>query len=658
MKLRTALLLASLAVATATARPALAVMDPAHAQADVDAAMKEHDYPFCRDPHEPLSSRAVDLCGHASAIPGCAGYVAACGRATTPPPPSAPPWWLRWLSIPPFIGTLAQVLVWLLVAALVIAVIIPIARGLARIRRKEPLPAEKKAPGAIAPVPVMAEVASLTDEEEILARARELAARGELAASMQLYLVASLRALDKRGAVRIAKDRTNGEYVRACSDPGAKPALRDIVREVDRVQFGGEPATTDGLERAARQAIAIVRALPVTMLLVLACLSLGCGGVSMPKPRQKGDDPAGLELMRDVVARQGVNLHGLDSSLATMPLPAPGERAPAVLIDMDRTSVDDETREHLLAWVDAGGVLVLAGFPSSWPKELKAKSATAAAPLKITARRLLLRAPPRKTGEAAGEATPEDGDDEPDDEPEKDIYAHTNERGEVVDSGGLAMGATPDRIAWFDDGTTYAASVRRGRGVVVGIATDELLTNAGLARPGNAAALVAILSSAARTEMRMASSEDGVSPPSTPIAALLRAGLGLALAHAAVFTLVLFAAVGRRHARPRPVPPPRRRAFSEHVEAVGALYARARSSPHALAAYARFADERLRARMPRGSGDVASFLASRARMPLHVCQQLWARAMQAKSGAPPLGDELAVLRELSSLYAAAMAQDR
>jgi hypothetical protein len=32
--------------------------------------------------------------------------------------------------------------------------------------------------------------------------------------------------------------------------------------------------------------------------------------------------------------------------------------------------------------------------------------------------------------------------------------------------------------------------------------------------------------------------------------------------------------------------------------------------------------------------------------------------MQAKSGAPPLGDELTVLRELSSLYAAAMAQDR
>ena len=651
MRPRTLVFLAALATAAATAAPALAVMDPAHAQADVDAAMREHDYPFCREPHEPLSPDAVELCDHASAIPGCSGYVAACARATAPHPPPSTPWWLRWLTIPPFIGTLAQWVVWLLVAALVVAVVIPIARGLARIRRREALPAEKKVPGTIAPEPMMAEALSLTDDEQILARARELAMRGELAASMQLYLLASLRALDKRGAVRLAKDRTNGEYVRACTDPGAKPALRDIVREVDRVQFGGETPTPEGLERAARQAIAIVRAVPAMMLLVMLSLSLGCGGVSMPKPRQKGDDPAGYELIRDVVSRQGVTLHGLDSSLATMPLPAPGERAPAVLVDMDQTSLDDETREHLLAWVDAGGVLVLAGYPASWPKELKSARASAARPLKITVRRLLLRAP------ASGDTAEDEGDDA-DDRGEGDIYAHTDEHGELVQTAGLTMGGAIDRVASFADGTLYAASLRRGRGVVVGIATDELFTNAALARPGNAAALVAILASASRTEMRMASTEDGVSPPSTPIAALLRAGLGLALAHAAVFALVLFVAVGRRQSRPRPIRPPRRRAFSEHVEAVGALYARARSAPHALAAYARFADERLRARMPRGSGDVASFLASRARMPLHVCQQLWARAMRAKSGAPPMGDELTVLRELSSLYAAAMAQDR
>lgn len=205
---------------------------------------------------------------------------------------------------------------------------------------------------------------------------------------------------------------------------------------------------------------------------------------------------------------------------------------------------------------------------------------------------------------------------------------------------------------------TYAAVLARGKGYVLGIADDELFRNAGLARPGNAAAMVSILASADRLELRMADVEDGVSPPSTPIAALLRAGLGMGLGHALVATLLLFFAVGVRLARPKPTPPPRRRAFVEHVEAVGELYGRTRNAAHALAAYARFADERLHARMPRGTADVAAFLASRARLPLDTAQRLWARAVQAEAGAPPLGDEMAVLRELSAVYSAAMAQER
>jgi hypothetical protein len=127
--------------------------------------------------------------------------------------------------------------------------------------------------------------------------------------------------------------------------------------------------------------------------------------------------------------------------------------------------------------------------------------------------------------------------------------------------------------------------------------------------------------------------------------------------HALFASLALFLAVGVRLARPKPAPPPLRRAFAEHVEAVGALYARTRNAPHALSAFARFADERLRARMSRGSSDVPAFLASRARLPLDTCQRLWARAVQAKAGAPPLGDELAVLKELGAVFTAAMAQD-
>ena len=86
-----------------------------------------------------------------------------------------------------------------------------------------------------------------------------------------------MRALDKRGAVRGARDRTNGEYVRSSSDAAAKPALRDIVREVDRVQFGGQAADVDGVARAAQRALWIVRAAAAVGLALMAALLAAAG---------------------------------------------------------------------------------------------------------------------------------------------------------------------------------------------------------------------------------------------------------------------------------------------------------------------------------------------------------------------------------------------
>ena len=649
MRARALILAGALACGGGTwSAPALAIMDPAHAQADVDAAMRAHAYTFCRAPHEPLSPDAIELCPHASTIPDCAGYAAACAKATTPPSWKLPSWW-GMFSLPPFLGVVFQVLMWLVVAALVLAILVPVVAAIVRYRRRDDARAKKADKPSVATAEPLAELVATSDEEALLSRADELAARGEYGAALQLYLAAGLRALDKRGAVRITKDRTNGEYVRSCADAASKPALRDIVREVDRVQFGGEPATREAASRAAQRAMAIVKALPLALLVILLPLVLGCGGASSFKPRVAGDDPAGGELLRDVLRAQGATVKGLDTSLATMPIPAAGERTPAVIVDVEQTSLDDDTRAHLARWVDAGGILVLAGSSTQWPKEFGASYASSTGPRKITARRLLARAVEPEPGEE---------DDDAEEDSTSAIYARTEEHAVLVWDRGLTFKGASEEIAWFDDHTMYAAVVAYGKGRVLCIADDELLTNAGIAHPGNSAALVAILAATSRSEMRIADPEDGVSPPSTPIAALLRAGLGMGLLHAVPFIVVLFLGAGTRLSRPKPAPPPRRRAFAEHVTAVGALYSRSHNGAHALASYARFADERLRARMPRGSMDVGGFLASRAGMPLDVCQRLWARAMQAKAGAPPLGDELSVLRELSVVYAAAMQQER
>jgi len=632
-----ALLVAIAAIAWSGA--ARAVVDPARAQDDVDAAMHDGDYAFCRKPREPLSHRALALCPHARAIAGCEGFAAACDRAEKKAPARAsgkPPGAPSHFALPAFLGTLAQAMVWLLVAALVLAVLVPVVRALVRMRRDrqlaEPAPAPSAAPEAAPAV----DIPATTDEELLLRRADELSHRGDYAAALQTYLAASLRALDKRGAVRIARDRTNGEYVRACADAAARPALRGIVREVDRVQFGGEPATADSASRAGRHAAAIVRALPVTLLAMAVVLLLGCGGGggAHTRPAHDGDDPAGDALFYDVLQREGLHVQPLSTSLASLRPPAVGERAPAVVVDVERTELDDDTRDHLVDWVAAGGVLVLAGDPARWPDAFGASPALTTGARSLTARRLL-------AGEVGGEP----------------VFSEPTEQGELASGDAVAFHGA-ENVAWFGDTTTYAALVGRGRGVVLGIATDELLTNVGLARPGNAGAMLAIVSSTGRDELRVAQPDDGVSPPSTPIAALTRAGLGLGLAHALVAVIVLFLAVGTRLTRPRPAPPPVRRAFTEHVEAVGALYARTGSAPHALAAYARFADERLRARMPRGTSDVAAFLATRAGAPLESCQRIWTRAMASKAGAPPLGDELTVLKELSAVVSAAMGRDR
>jgi hypothetical protein len=632
-------LVALIAVA-GTPRHAGAVLDPSRAQADAAEAIREGAYAFCREPRQPLSGRALALCPHAAEIPGCEGFAAACAKARPASPAREQSSGGPLVGLPAILGKLAQAMVWLLVAALFVAVLVPIVRALAKLRRDE-----AREPDA-APPPVAtgahAVVLSPTlDEESLLQRAADLARAGDNAGALQLYLLASLRALDKRGAVRMAPHRTNGEYLRACSEAGAKPALRVIVREVDRVQFGGEAAGAEAVALAAQRALVIVRSLPVALLAIT--LTLGCGSVSRGAPRP-GDDPAGADLFEQVLRRQGVRVERLGQSLASMALPRTGERAPAVVVDASRTPLDDDTSAHLVEWVAAGGVLVLAGSPGDWPRDFHATKVAATGDRRVTARVLLARNV--------------DGDDDVSSEPDDPVYAEATERAELISDEAVTFRDAVDRAATFADGTMYAAVVPHGHGYMLGIATDELLTNVGLARAHNAAAMIAILSNADRLSFAVAHQDDGVAPPSTPLAALMRAGLGVAMAHALVAALLLFLAVGVRLARPKPAPPPARRAFAEHVEAVGALYARTRNAPHALAAYATFADERLRARMQRGSADVAAFLASRARLPLEACQRVWSRAMAAKAGTPPQSDELAVLRELAAVYSAAMAKDK
>jgi hypothetical protein len=655
---------AFVAPASAATAANAAAMQPARAQSDVDAAMRERGFAFCRDPGKPLSPAARALCPHAASLPDCAGFAEACA----PEPPERESSFLRNLlralasMIPDFVKSvflalarLPAVLFLVLVAAIVVAGLLAAGRSMRGRRRDAVLRERGERPAT--PEEELAAVVETTDAEALLGLADGHARDGKNDLALQLYLAASLRALDRRGVVQWAKNRTNGEYVRACSDEPARAPLRELVLENDRVQFGRVPATSGVVARAASLAGGIVRWLPVAALVLASPGMLGCGGW---KDRRVGNDPAGNDLFYEVLRRQGVHVDGLDGPLGALPI-EPGQPGPAVVVDVTTTPLDDDTRSHLVDWVRAGGVLVVVGDPDAWPPAFRAKTkSTTSGAVSAWARadaqtqtqtqtqtgvpfRAQLADP--SAFELGLLAEPEGANEATDDEPDSE----DDERPEALDP-----------VASFDDGSTYAAAWPSGRGLVLGVASDELTTNAGLARPGNAAVLVAILSHANRAAFAIAEPEDGAASPSSPLAALRRAGLGLALGQGLAAILVLFAAAGLRLAAPKPPPLPRRRAFVEHVEAVGALYARTGAAGHALASYARFAEQRLRARMPRGAVDVAAYLASRSHLPLDVCERLLRRASDAGDpGAEnrPGADDLMILKELSAAYAAATAHD-
>ncbi|MEO6576410.1 MAG: DUF4350 domain-containing protein [Polyangiaceae bacterium] len=626
--------LAVVTAASTLSRSSFAALDPSRAQADADSLRIGHDA-FCTKPQRPLSRRARDLCPLAGELTSCTAFADACAQEKLPEPKVEQSSWSE--AMKSALAAIAKIGVWFLIAAIVAAILFPIIQLILRRRRDRTLadPAIEASPDPQKNVAVE-ELVSTSDAELLLRRADEHARKGDLAAALFTYLNASLRALDTRGAIRVARHRTNGEYVRGCKDENARGPLRELVLEVDKAQFGGQKPTSETVAKAGARAVSLVRALPIALLLLF---TLAACNKRVPATNT---DPAGDELMTELLRKQGVKVSRLRGSLANLPIPKPDADPPAaVLIDGERTLLEPDTKAHLLAWVEAGGFLILTGAPENWPAlGLKEKSSTSRDIDVYSANEL---------------------EDEEDDESEVVKPRVDPVR---IDHGKVAEAAALDwaddaatAVALTGDRETYAALRRMKRGSILAIANGDLLTNASLTRTGNPAALVAILSNVDRTEIRTTRPEDGISPPTNPISGLARAGLGLGMWHALAATMLVFFAVGARVSRPKPTRPPQRRAFSEHVEATGALYARTASAPHALAAYTRYAAERLRAKLPRGVTDPVQFLSQRSGVSAEECARVWRRATNVQAGDAPQGDELTVLKQLSAIYTAAMKAD-
>lgn len=592
---------------------------------------------FCEHP-SPLTEDSSRLCPLAG--DGCEGFSRACAKeARTSPTRDAETPEDSQRKVPEAVAALGRVLVWGLVVAIVLVAIVLVVGALRRAREDRKLsdhvPAEQKPVAKPGPEPEPLPV--VTDAELLLRRAAELERAGDHERALYTYLEASLRALDARGAIRIAKDRTHGEYVRGCKEAPAKGPLGEIVREVDRVKFGGALASSETSGKVAGRALGLVRA---AMMAIACALLSGCGGDAMEK--RLATDPAGTDVLVDLLSRQGVEVGPLRTALARLPIPAEDEEnVPAVMVDLARTKVDEATFSHLMKWVSAGGVLVLVERPGIWPKELVAGVGYSSTK-EVTATVI----------DSAAAAAPR-----------RYAPATKTYRGTLAESAAISMKCSEDdpqpptanTLAWSGD-APFSSFCFTGDGMVIGVASHDLFTNVGMIKPGNAEVAFAILSRVADRKLLIASPMDGIEPPSSPITSIDRAGLGLGMWHALAAAALLFWAIGARLSRATPRPPPSRRAYAEHVEATGLVYARARAASHALAAFAKFVDERLRGLMPRGTSDPASFLAHRSGVPADECARVYGRAMRAAGagkGAAPVGDELDTLKRLTSLYSSA-----
>ena len=574
---------------------------------------------FCHKTTVPVANEVLKYCTLANELPQCKELAAACAETLAPKTPSAPPTW---------IGTIARAGIFVFLGLIVVAIVFAIVRSLRKVARDEQLAEPTVEPIALVEglSPTHAMLPSLDDPEALLRLGDARANAGEFAQAIGLYLAASLRALDRRGAIVLGRDRTNGEYVRECSDTVAQTDLRLLVREVDKVHFGGSAPTKDVVSVSRGYAAALLR---VAMMVLTVLLVAGCASAKKTKPTNLLSDATGHDLARAALEHKGLSVESWNKPLDRLGTPEHDD--PWIIVDAAKFELGDESRKHIVSWVADGGKVALFGSIATWPAEFKCTAGTTPPDRSlelVSADSAARSADPFTMARAAQGRT---------------ASAHVSL---ISGLGGTTLGRYPD-------GSPYAVSLHYKKGMVIFVASEEALTNIGLLDPQILTTLVTISDHFYDGRVAFLKKRSAESGASGPMGAMVKAGFGAALIHALIASLLLFFAVGYRMTNPPSIRPDRRRAFVEHIRAVAGLYQRTRATRHALASFRRFAEERLRQRMPRWEHDIGSYISSRSGEPRNYCTSVWEYARAADPSQPTQSTDLEYLRALIRLYRSA-----
>jgi len=315
--------------------------------------------------------------------------------------------------------------------------------------------------------------------------------------------------------------------------------------------------------------------------------------------------------------------------------------------DADWAAVKAAAQKHDLTVVVAGP----RKLPAWIPAELVETGATG--PVRVTTQLERWRNP----------ALEADGDELP------GKAARARERDELLLKAAIPAGGwvnvgkpTPHQVLLRRGGKPYAVAMDlgdEGQGTMIVVADAHLFTNASLAVADNAAVLH-ILVSAAGGPVQIVTQETGL-VATTPLESVSRGRLAPFMLQLLAFLILFFVLKGAAFGKLMDRQVIRRRRFSEHIEALGLQYARARAGRHVATAYATWTVERLRERLPgdRGLGELAAATAARTGQPLgDVARLLFQSHQDEAADAEPrtrgaAEEALQTIRALGALLAQA-----
>lgn len=433
-----------------------------------------------------------------------------------------------------------------------------------------------------------------TDVERLLARARAAAQKGAFAQAIDDLYAALLRRLDGDGIINIQPFRTNGDYLREVRRERSEiaPDVRAILSDVESVHFGSRSPSAELFSRIHDRVVPLVsKALGFVFFILAISTVTSCGHLAASDFDESEDAEEALiasEPFRGDTSPSGI--HGIVTLLEPISvdmrqhrrpledLPDPGISTLVLLPDFD---IDDIGAGRLRDWVKQGGHLIFAGGKEipEWAGAVPEAVQTSKSPAKP----------------ASGKA----------------YYL-----------GDISMPLPPGpllRCEKFDvlltrDSLCYAAQHTIEKGEVFVFADDRWFMNIALAVDDNASFLLSFFG-AAHHRVHVLDGRTSMGA-NTPIDSITQSHMWPVILQ--LFLLLGFAILwrGSSFGTRRDAKVEQRRAFADHVRALGLAYARSGASRHVLGIYAGWAIERLRERLPRegrrGLSGLAEALAVRS----------------------------------------------